>query len=86
MRCFIRAESGSSALAVAAILASGLGKMTLLEELGGIRGRLEGELSRLPWVSVGGLEVFLGRETLLLMPVPAPLLLLLLLLLLVTEL
>ena len=33
LRCFIRAESGSSALAVAAMLASGLGKITLLDEL-----------------------------------------------------
>lgn len=78
-RCFMRAERGSSALAVAAMLASGFGKMTLLEELEGIRGRLEGELKRLPWVSVGGLEVLRLREllTLLLMLVPQVLLLVL---------
>lgn len=33
LRCFIRADRGSSALAVAAMLASGLGKITLLGEL-----------------------------------------------------
>lgn len=33
LRCFIRAERGSSALAVAAMLARGLGKITLLDEL-----------------------------------------------------
>jgi hypothetical protein len=33
LRCLISADRGSSALAVAAMLASGLGKMTLLEEL-----------------------------------------------------
>lgn len=33
LRCFIKAERGSRALAVAAMLASGLGKITLLEEL-----------------------------------------------------
>lgn len=41
---------------------------------------LEDELRRLPWAKVGGLEEFLGRVTLLLMPPNAPALLLLLLL------
>lgn len=33
LRCFIRADRGSRALAVAAMLTSGLGKMTLLDEV-----------------------------------------------------
>ena len=33
LRCFMRADRGSSALAVAAMLTSGLGKMTVLAEV-----------------------------------------------------
>lgn len=33
LRCFMRADRGSSALAVAAMLTSGLGKITLFEEV-----------------------------------------------------
>lgn len=74
MRCFIRAERGSRALAVAAMLARGLGKITLLEELGGVRGRLEAALSRLLWPNVRGLlELLDGAELLLLLLAPAPL-------------
>lgn len=77
LRCFIRAARGSSAFAVAAILASGLGKITLLDELWGISGRLEAELRRLLWLREGGVVEFLERGELLLIPPPTVMLLVL---------